>query len=131
MTEPILLPTPCWWIDRDDCWEITHHATREDAEAHHADLVRSDYGYPLSVTGAFAIYPGVAKQEMQRCREITCAGCGETWHTRSRITECEECGHETLIIPLDDPDQTGFFEVLPTSDIEGQPLSRVITFEET
>lgn len=48
----VALSAPCWWIDRGDCWEITHHYTREDAEAGHADRVRDDHGWvPLSRRG--------------------------------------------------------------------------------
>ncbi len=109
------LSTPCWWIDRNDCWEITHHTTREDAEADHADKIRYDYGWVLSVTGAFAIYPGVARQEPRRCYEVTCPGCGVRGHHQTRFTACPaECGHEFAveqIPPDDDPDQTCLFDV--------------------
>jgi hypothetical protein len=110
----VALSTPCWWIDRNDCWEITHHATREDAEAHHADQIRSDYGWVLSVAGAFAIYPGVARQEPCRCYEVTCPECGDVGHHRSRFTACPaECGCEFEIeqIPVVDPNQAQLFEV--------------------
>jgi hypothetical protein len=129
----VALPAPCWWIDRGDCWEITHHPTREDAHAAHADMVRSDYGWVLSVAGAFAIVPGVACQDLRRCYEVTCPECGATQHIQDRIESCvDECGYEFEIeqIALDNPHQTRFFEVLPTDDIEGQPLSRVVVFAE-
>ncbi|RSN05979.1 hypothetical protein DMC63_37865 [Streptomyces sp. WAC 05977] len=129
----IALPTPCWWIDRDDCWEITHHPTREDAEANHADRVRDDYGWVLSVAGAFAIVAGVPRQEPLRCWEATCPECGATGHFQRRFESCvDECGYEFEIeqIPPDDPNQARIFEVLPTHDLAGQPLSRVVLFTE-
>lgn len=130
---PVALPAQCWWIDRDDCWEITHHPTREDAEANHADRVRSDYGWVLSVAGAFAIVPGTARQEQRRCWQVTCPECGAAQHIQGRFESCvDECGYEieTEQIAPDDPNQTRFFEVLPTGDLEGQPLSRVVVFAE-
>jgi hypothetical protein len=130
---PVALPAPCWWIDRDDCWEISHHPTREDAEADHADRVRSDYGWVLSVAGAFAIVSGVARQEPRRCRELTCPECGAVNHFQNRFESCvDECGYEVEIeqIPPDDPNQTRIFEVLPTRDLDGQPLSQVVLFAE-
>ncbi|MFD5089383.1 AAA family ATPase [Amycolatopsis thailandensis] len=115
MTEPVLLPAGCWWIDRDDCWEITHHPTREDAEADHADRIRGDYGYPLSVKGAFKIYPGEAKQETLRCYEIDCPECGETVHVTRRYDICGACEDDivTPAIPYEDPDQVELFDVVP------------------
>jgi hypothetical protein len=112
--EPVVvaLSTPCWWIDRGDCWEITHHATREDAEADHADRVRSDYGWPLSVAGAFAIVPGVARQEQRRCYESTCPECGAHNHIQHRYESCvDECGYEFEItqIAFNDPHQIELF----------------------
>jgi len=132
VTEPVLLPAGCWWIDRDDCWEITPYPTREDAEANHADRIRSDYGWPLSVKGAFEIYPGVATQEVQRCWEIDCPECGKRAHVTRRFDTCGACEDEivSLAIPYEDPDQVELFDVLPTHDIPGQPLSRVVVFEE-
>jgi hypothetical protein len=115
----IALATPCWWIDRGDCWEITHHATREDAEAGHADRVRSDEGWVLSVAGAFAIVPGVARQEPRRCYEVTCPECGAVGHHQTRFTACPaECGYDFVLkqIPQTDPDQIGLFDDLPTHD---------------
>jgi hypothetical protein len=129
--EVVLLPQPRWWIDRNDAWEISHHPTREDAEADHADRVRGDHGRPLSVAGAFALVYGTARQEHQRCWEWTCPDCGCGAHSQERIADCpHECGFEFLIdqIAPDVPDQTHLFEVLPTHDLPGQPLSRVVVF---
>lgn len=114
------LPAPCWWIDRDDCWEITHHPTREDAEANHADRVRSDYGWALSVTGAFEVYPGQARQEPRRCYTVTCPECGTAQHVQQRFEQCGDgCGHEikTEQIPDDDPDQTWLFTPAPEASL--------------
>lgn len=120
-----VLPAPCWWIDRGDCWEITHHDSREDAEAGHADRVRSDDGWILSVAGAFALVPGVARQESYRCHEVTCPACGAVQHNRQeRFGACvEECGYEFEITqaPLVDADQIRLFEVLPTHDLADLP----------
>lgn len=130
-TTESLLPAPCWWIDRDDCWEITHHPTRDDAEANHADRVRSDYGWVLSITGAFALVSGIARQEMRRCHEVTCPDCGTLQHVRERVQSCAgECGYEVVIeqIAVHDPAQTRLFEVVPTHDLAGEPLSRVVVF---
>lgn len=129
----IALPVPCWWIDRDDCWEITHHATRDEAEAHHADQVRSDHGWVLSIAGAFAVVPGVARQEPRHCYLVTCPECGRRQHIQGRFESCvDECGYgiEVAQIPVDDPKQTRLFEVLPTHDLPGQPLSRIVVFAE-
>ena len=129
----IVLPAPCWWIDRDDCWEITHHPTREDAQADHADRVRSIFGWVLSVAGAFALYPGVTRQEPRRCYKVTCPECGVPQHTQDRWEACAaECGYEieTAQIPPADPDQARLFEALPTHDIEGLSLGQVIVFAE-
>lgn len=109
---PYTLPEPCWWIDRDDCFEITHHPTREDAEANHADRVRSDYGWVLSVQGAFEIYPGKARQEQLRCWKVTCPECGAAQHVQERFERCSYgCGYEitTEQIPEDDPNQIWLF----------------------
>lgn len=129
----LALPAPCWWIDRGDDYEVTHHPTRAEAKANHADRVRSDYGWVLSIEGAFAIVPGVTCQEPRRCWEITCPECGAPQHVQARFESCvDECGCEFEIeqIALDNPHQTRFFEVLPTDDLEGQPLSRVVVFAE-
>jgi hypothetical protein len=129
----VLLPEPCWWIDRNDCWETSHHPTREDVEADHADRVRSDYGWPLSVAGSFAIVYGVARQERGLCREWTCPTCGCTVHSQERIAHCpDDCGFTFVVdqITPDEPDQTRLFEVLPTHDLPGEPLSRVVVFVE-
>lgn len=129
----IALPAPCWWIDLDDCWEVTHHVTREDAEAHHADQVRSDHGWVLSIVGAFAIKPGTARQERQRCYLVTCPECGRRQHIQQRFESCvDECGYEieSEQILVHDPNQTRLFEVLPTHDLPGRPLSRVVVFAE-
>lgn len=110
----VALSTPCWWIDRGDCWEITHHTTREDAEADHADRVRDDDGWVLSVAGAFAIYPGEARQEPRRCYEVTCPECGVVGHHQTRFTACPaECGYEFEIgqIAVDNPDQMRLVDV--------------------
>jgi len=125
------LAAPCWWIDRNDPWEISHHATRLAAEETHADQVREDHGWPLSVAGAFAIVPGVARREVRRCYEVTCPECGAEQHIQDHTGECvDECGYEFVIdqIALNDPEQTRLFEVLPTQDIAGQPANIVITF---
>jgi hypothetical protein len=127
----VALPTPCWWIDRGDCWEITHHATREDAEVNHADQVRDDHGWVLSVVGAFDIVPGIARQEPRRCYEATCPECGAGQHLQSRHESCvDECGYEFVVeqIAPDNPAQATLFEVLPTHDLVGQPLSRIVVF---
>jgi hypothetical protein len=127
----VALPVPCWWIDRDDCWETSHHPTREDVEADHADQIRADYGWVLSVGGAFAIVAGVARQEPLRCREVTCPECGGVNHVQRRFESCVyECEYEFEIeqIPPDDPNQARFFEILPTHDVDGEPLSRVVLF---
>jgi hypothetical protein len=130
----VLLPDPCWWIDRNDAWEITHHPTREDAEAEHADQVREDNGWPLSVEGALAIIYGLARQEHQRCRAWTCPDCGSRAHTQERLALCpdEECEYEFQVdqVALDDPAQSRMFEVLPTHDLPGEPLSRIVVFAE-
>lgn len=129
----VLLPTPCWWIDRGDPCETPHYPTREDAEAEHTDQVREDYGWPLSVTGAFAMVSGEVKQEHQRCREWTCPDCGCAAHTQTRITQCpHECGFEFLVeqIAPDDAAQSRMFEVLPIHDLPGQPLNRIVVFAE-
>lgn len=118
----VLLSTPCWWIDRGDCWEITHHATREDADAGHADRVRDEFGWILSVTGAFALVPGVARQESYRCYAMTCPVCGRRQHHHgTRFVECvDECGHEFEIeqVAPDIPGQTRLFTVR-RSDVDG------------
>lgn len=106
------LPAPCWWVDRDDCWEITHHDTREDAEADHADRVRSDYGWVLSTSGAFEICPGRVRQEQLRCWKVTCPQCGAAQHIQHRFESCvDECGYEitTEQIPDNDPNQFPLF----------------------
>src|SRR5690349_1840129 len=91
----IALSMPCWWIDRGDCWEISHYPTRDDAEADHVDSVREDHGWVLSVAGAFAIVPGVARQEQRRCHEVTCPDCGAVQHHQTRFATCVgECGYE-------------------------------------
>jgi hypothetical protein len=116
----VALPAPCWWIDRGDCWEITHHDSREDAEANHADSVRADDGWILSIAGAFEIVPGVARQEPCRCYKVTCPDCGAVQHHQTRFATCVgECGYEFEItqIPLIDPDQTRLFEALPTHGV--------------
>ena len=122
-TEP--LPNPCWWIDRHDPWEITHHRTPEDATANHRDRVCSDHGWVLTVAGAFAIVPGDLEQEHQRCCEVICPDCGEGLHLQERYEECWECGHGFVITAFPDPDLPGqgfLLEVLPTHDIPGNPL---------
>lgn len=129
----VLLSGPCWWIDRNDTWEVSHHPTREDAEADHADRVRSDYGWPLSVAGAFAIVYGKARQERRRCREWTCPDCGCGAHSQDRVAVCSDgCGFEFVVeqVAQDEPAQTRMFEVLPTHDLPGEPLSRVVVFAE-
>lgn len=120
---PVALPAPCWWIDRHDGWETTHHATREDAVAEHVDAVRRDYGWVLSETGAFDIVPGVVRQEPRACYEATCPDCGAGNHLQDRTAPCfTECGHEFQVeqIALDDPDQTALFD-LPPSPGEADP----------
>jgi hypothetical protein len=131
--EAVVLPKPCWWIDRDDDYEITHHPTRTVTEADHADRVRSDHGWVLSITGAFAIVPGTARQEMRRCFEVTCPDCGTPQHVQDRVRSCVgECGYEFVVeqIAVHDPAQTKLFEVLPTHDLPDQPLSLVVVFAE-
>ncbi|MFE3178664.1 hypothetical protein ACFXPA_46575 [Amycolatopsis sp. NPDC059090] len=117
MPEAVLLPEPCWWIDRDDDWEISHHPGREAAEADHADRVRSDYGWPLSVAGAVAIVPGEVRREARRCREWTCPDCGCVTHSQGRDASCaEECGFEFEIAEVapDDPAQASLFDACGT-----------------
>jgi len=127
---PVMLSSPCWWIDRNDCWEITHHRTVEDAVANHRDRVCGDHGWILSVAGAFAIVPGEIQQEPRRCYEAVCPGCGEHVHLQYRYDECVECGHEFVIDTLPAPDdehQEYLFEILETTGIPGKPgLAHVI-----
>jgi hypothetical protein len=136
----VALPAPCWWIDRNDCWEITHHTTREQAEADHVERVSHDISHDedsvlsvaLSVAAAFAIEPGVARREPRRCYEVTCPECGSGQHVQERYERCldDGCDYEFEIeqIALDDPDQSRLFEVLPTHDLAGHPISRVVVF---
>ncbi|WP_020421142.1 hypothetical protein [Amycolatopsis sp. ATCC 39116] len=130
----VALPAPCWWIDRNDDGMITHHLTREEAETVHADQVREDHGWGLTVAGAFAIVPGLVCHEPRRCYEVTCPGCGTVQHVQDRYQACidDVCGHELEVeqIPHVAPDQTQLFDVLPTHDIEDEPLSRVVLFIE-
>lgn len=123
---------PCWWMDRGDCWEITHHPTREEAEADHADRIRDDYDEPLTVVAALALEPATAVQEPRRCYVVECRECGCGQHVQERVTECFECSEPVTVeqIAPDDPSQEAAFEVLPTHDIDGHPLSRVVLFEE-
>jgi hypothetical protein len=121
---PVRLETPCWWIDRADCEEITHHPTLDDAVAHHRDLVCSEYGWVLSATGAFALVPGQIQQEQRCCWQVICPDCGRGLHLQDRYEECFECGYPYLIEDLPGPDdehQETLFDVLDTTGVDGAP----------
>lgn len=109
------LPAPCWWIDPNHLgdWEIAHHDTRGAAEEDHANQIRSEYGWVLTVAGAFAILPGRAVQEVRRCYVVSCPGCEQRRHVQKRFEACAGCGYrvEKPQIPLDDPRQLRLFTV--------------------
>jgi hypothetical protein len=87
-----LLPTPCWWVDCSDPWEIMHYSTREAAEQQHVNMVRADEGYPLSIKGVFEVAPGELVQETERCYQFDCPACGDGCHLQERSGECVWCG---------------------------------------
>lgn len=87
-----LLTTPCWWVDRHDPWEIIHDRTRDRAEQRHADQVRQDEGFPLSVQGAFERSQGDLVQETVSCYEFDCPECGDCCHQQERSGNCVWCG---------------------------------------
>lgn len=86
-----LLTTPCWWVDCHDPWEIMHYSTREEAEQRHADDVRKDEGFPLSVQGAFERSPSDLVQENVCCYGFDCPACGSGCHQQERSGECVFC----------------------------------------
>lgn len=117
MAEPEveLLPTPCWWVDRDDPWEIRHYATRQEAVNHHVAMVRDDHGMPWSEAGAFDVVPGVVTEQPRRCWSWECPDCGARCHTYARVAGCvDECGFSFVIdaIAEDNPDQGRLFEAV-------------------
>jgi hypothetical protein len=88
---PKLLTTPCWWVDRNDAWEITHYPTPEKAEDWHVKGVREDHGFPLSIAGAFTVSPGELVQETVCCYEFDCPECGDGCHQQELSGECVWC----------------------------------------
>lgn len=118
MADAVALPSPCWWIDRDDCWETTHHPTREEAVSHHTDQVRCDHGWPLSDLGAAEIMHGVPVQEERRCHELTCPECEMVVHVQERDDRCGWCEAdiETEQIAPEDPDQPELFAAASSMD---------------
>lgn len=88
---------------------------------------------PLDPRRSAGCWPGTARRELRRRYLVTCPECGRRQHIQGRFESCmDECGHgiESALIPVDDPDQARLFEVLPTHDLAGQPLSRVVVFAE-
>jgi hypothetical protein len=127
-------PEPCWWMDRGDCWEITHHPTREDAEADHADQVRSDYGWPLSLAGCLEIVPASPRREKIPCQSVRCPDCDTDIHyIGAGEVCCDECD-EVLIAKgechFPDPDQEYLFDVLTAPDDTGQVVTHLVLCQE-
>lgn len=98
--KPKLLTTPCWWVDRSDCWETIHSPTHEEAEQRHVDDVREDEGFPLSVLGAFKLSPAELTQETECCYELNCPECGDCCHQPELTGECVWCGARIDITAL-------------------------------
>jgi hypothetical protein len=90
--KPRLLTTPCWWVDRGDCWEIIHFPIREEAEEWHVTGVREDDGFPLSTLGAFEVSPAELVQDKECCYELDCPECGDCCHQTELTGECVWCG---------------------------------------
>lgn len=130
---PIALPAPCWWIDGDEDWEITHHPTREEAVRHHAEQIRRD-DPTLTDAEALAITRGVIRQESQRCWTVTCPECGQIQHIQDMFDMCAaDCGwaaEEHKPVLVHDPDQHRLFDILPTNDIPGRPPHLIVLLAE-
>jgi hypothetical protein len=97
---PKLLTTPCWWVNTNDCWEISHFPTREKAEDWHIKGVRRDHGTPLSIAGAFEREPAEVAQETECCYELDCPDCGDSCHQQELVGECVWCGARLDITAL-------------------------------
>ena len=135
-----LLPSPCWWIDRGDCWEITHHPTRQAAETAHENF-RVHGNHPISTFNTdsqgiscveeVSLVDGIARREVRCCYEVVCPDCGTLQHIQDLDEDCVEgCGYvfDPKEIPPNDPDQNYLFGVLTTDDIN-QP-HMVVLFAE-
>jgi hypothetical protein len=81
---------PCWFVERNDPWEIQHFATLLAAGRAHVDSVREHHGYPWSVAHIFAeISPATITRCPEPCIEFTCPECGTTCHRFA--AECARC----------------------------------------
>jgi hypothetical protein len=130
-----LLAKPCWRIDIGIDYEdgYLHFGSRDEAYGYHVTEVRKQSGMPLSEASAFALLPAVIRPETYCCVLATCPDCGVKQHSEGPFEVCAyDCGWYIPDVEPSptDPDQEPLFEVLRTDDIDGQPASMLVLFEE-